>query len=176
MDAADEIHPLEQRRLRLDIYEELRRIAARMLRRTGSPMQATSLVHDALLRLHGVENDRIVDRDHFLLLAARVVRFTLCNRLRADRRRASQLRRVPIGAGVFASEDLADECLAVHEALARLQRIDDLKARITELRFFGGLKMSEIAAALGESQRTVEREWTFARVWLRQQIGGGTSA
>jgi RNA polymerase sigma-70 factor, ECF subfamily len=152
------------------IYDELRSLAADFLRRerSGHTLQPTALVHEAYLRM--VDQRRIdwSNRAQFVGLAAVMMRRVLVNHAR-DRiaaKRGGEGERVPLT--IVAEQMGAPEVdlLGLHDALDRLAAIDARKAQIVELRFFGGLTMEEIAAALGLSLATVERDWTFARAWL----------
>jgi RNA polymerase sigma factor (TIGR02999 family) len=161
------------------VYDELRRLAARELRRERSDhtLQPTALVHEAWLRLLG---DRRVDfegRGHFFALAARAMRRVLIDHAR----RAIAGRRPPRAARVELSPELeplgsggADpaEVLALDAALERLAALDPRQASVVELRFFGGLSAPEAATALGVSEATVAREWRAARAWLKRELAG----
>ncbi len=157
------------------VYEELRRIATgKMAHETRShTLQPTALVHEAWLRVAGADNPRFDGRAHFFGAAAEAMRRILVD---SARRRASLKR----GAGA-AREELNDfhlvqqvpseELLAVDEALNLLAVDDPVSADLVKLRYFVGLTMDEAASALGLSRRTTERLWTYARAWLRRQLG-----
>lgn len=156
------------------VYPELRAIAQRQLggERAGHTLQATALVNEAYLRLSGLERIEWRDRVHFVHMAARVMREVLVDHAR---RRAAHKRdggeRVSI-----TSVDLADgsgdgvDVAALDGALAALERFDADKARIVELRYFGGLTIEETAEALGSSPATVKRHWQVARSWLFEAL------
>ncbi len=158
------------------VYEELRRLAASYLARegTGHTLQPTALVHEAYLRLM---NQRQVDwrnRAQFLGLAASMMRRVLVNhaRDRGAAKRAGGREQVSLSLAEAPSGAPEIELIALEEALERLAARDPRKARVVELRFFGGLAMEEIAEVLEISKATVEREWSFARAWLYDAIEG----
>jgi RNA polymerase sigma-70 factor, ECF subfamily len=165
------------------VYDELRRLARAYLRRerSGHTLQPTALVHEAYLRLI---DQRCVDwrnRAQFVGLAAMMMRRILVNheRDRAAVKRGGHADRVPLtlaGNGLAVDQSPLD-VIAIHEALDRLQALDARKGRIVELKFFGGLTTDEVAELMAVSPATVERDWTFARAWLRDALGstGGSS-
>lgn len=156
------------------VYDELRRLAGAYLRRerVDHTLQPTALAHEAWLRL--VDATRVAwrDRAQFLAIAARTMRQILVDHARAHQaqKRGGDAVRVtlsdtPAGVG---RPDL--DVLAVEEALQALAELDERKARVVELRFFGGLTETEAAHALGVSQTTVENDWRFARAWLSGRL------
>ncbi len=161
------------------VYDELRRLAARYLRRErpGHTLQPTALVHEAYVRLIDQRQVDWSNRAQFIGLAAVMMRRILVNHARdrvADKRGAGA-EHVPLtvaGDPMGAPEvDLLD----LHDALDRLAGLDQRKAQIVELKFFGGLTIEEIAETVGISRATVEREWKFARAWLFSAISGAPS-
>ncbi|MBW3630971.1 MAG: sigma-70 family RNA polymerase sigma factor, partial [Gemmatimonadetes bacterium] len=159
------------------VYDELHRIAARYLggERPDHTLQPTALIHEAYLRLI---NQRQVDwrnRAQFLGVAASIMRRVLVNhaRDRAAAKRGGAKEHVSLSLVEAPSGGPDIELVALEEALGRLGALDARKARIVELRFFGGLTMEEIAEVLEISRATVEREWSFARAWLFVALGGG---
>lgn len=152
------------------VYNELRRMAAtRMARETaGHTLQPTALVHEAWLRLVGDGNRIWQNRAHFFGAAAEAMRRILIERAR----RKSRLKRGGGQSPVSLEElDLAapmpdDKILLLDEALERLQTKDPEKARVVVLKFFGGLSNQDVAETLGVTERTVRRQWTFAKAWL----------
>lgn len=171
--AAEDLLPL--------VYDELRRVAhARMSRLPpGQTLQPTGLVHEAFLRLVGVEEPGWAGRTHFFAAAACAMRSVLIDRARANlaEKRGGDRKRVPLEDGwIGGSEPLQDaELLDLEDALVRLEALDPRKARIVVMRFFGGMSAEEIARGLGCSSRTVEREWRFARAWLHEALSGESS-
>jgi RNA polymerase sigma factor (TIGR02999 family) len=164
------------------VYEELRRQARRVLRREGQghTLQPTALVHEAWLRIDDQHEASWQSRTQFFAVAAQMMRRVLVDHARARRaqKRGDGATQVTLGAldGELdasrggATVDVVD-LLALDDALARLATLDPPKARLVELRYFGGLSIPEAAAALGVSAATVGREWLMARAWLRRELG-----
>ena len=157
------------------IYAELRRIAAVAMRgqRAGHTIQPTALVHEAYLKLMGGAEMAWNDRIHFLATAARAMRSILVDHARshARQKRAGERKRVPLHSNLAAGAETPDlDILAVHEALERLEEASPERARVVELRFFGGLSNEETAKTLGVTERTVYRMWQYARAWLHREI------
>ena len=149
------------------IYAELRQLArAKMAReQPGQTLQPTALVHEAWLRLGG---QRFENRAHFFGAAAEAMRRILveaARRKHAARRGGGQAH-ADVDEIQIAAPVPDDELLAVHEALDRLAAHDARKAELVKLRYFAGLSIEEAAAALGISERTAKRHWTYARAWL----------
>ncbi len=156
------------------IYQELRALAGRIFRgqRADQTLQPTALVHEAFLRL--VDHDRVQvrDRAHFMALAATVMRQILTDharRRRAQKRGGDQRRGTLVDAPT-PGEGPALDLVVLDEVLVRLERVDPRQHRIVELRFFAGLEVAEVAALLGVSDTTIEREWRAARAWLGARI------
>lgn len=155
-------------------YEELRRIAYRMLRseRSDHTLSGTALVHEAFVRL--VDQNRVQwqDRAHFFAVAAQACRRILIDHARKHRaqkrgggRARITLERVQIEAD-RTSEDLID----LHEALEKLESLNERLSKIVEYRYFGGLSEAEIGKVLNISERTVRRDWVKARAWLYNEL------
>jgi RNA polymerase sigma factor (TIGR02999 family) len=166
--ALDELTPL--------VYEELRQQAARYLRkeRPNHSLQATALINEAFLRLIDVKDVQWQNRAHFFAIAANLMRRILVDHARrrdAEKRGGSQVCLTLDEELAWANEPDVD-LLAIDEALDRLAIIDEQQARIVELRFFSGLTVEETATALGVSPKTVKRDWSVARAWLKREIGG----
>lgn len=164
--ALDELIPL--------VYDELRQQAARYLRRErpGHSLQATALINEAFLRLTDAKDVQWQNRAHFFAIAANLMRRILVDHARrrdAEKRGGSQMR-LTLDEGLTVKESDVD-LLAIDEALDRLGEIDPQQARIVELRFFSGLTVEDTATALGVSPKTVKRDWSVARAWLRREIG-----
>ena len=152
------------------VYDELHRLAVNYLRRErpDHTLQPTALVHEAFLRLI---NQREVDwrnRAQFLGVAASLMRRILVNhaRDRAAAKRGGERERVSLSLVEVPSGGPEVDVIALEDALERLAALDERKAKVVELRFFGGLSTEEVAEVLGVSRATVEREWSFARAWL----------
>ena len=159
------------------IYEELRRVAAGLMRRERADhtLSPTAVVHEAVIRLLGESVlDKAADRGFLFASAARAMREVLIDhaRRRAADRRGGNRRRVPLDAAVDYFEGQGLDVVAVHEALDRLAEVDARQAQVMTLRYFGGMTVSEVAEALGVSIVTVERDWRLARAWLVGRLGG----
>jgi len=156
------------------LYHELREIAHRHRSgQAGDPTLATTaLVHEAYLKLVDQSRAQWNDRAHFLALAAVAMRHILTDRARARlaAKRGGAREVVTFDDEVIANEERPGALLQIHEALDRLAGVDERLARIVEYRFFGGLTHEEIAASLGVTVRTVERDWAKARVLLRDLL------
>jgi RNA polymerase sigma-70 factor, ECF subfamily len=156
------------------VYSELRSLAARYMRgeRSGQTNQATELVHEAYIRLIGLEHIEWQGRAHFLALAAISMRRILVERARrklAEKHGGGGGKTLLDEAQIFAPEKSRD-LVALDAALTRLQEFSPRQARIVELRFFGGLKVEEIARMEDISPRTVKQDWSLARTWLHHEI------
>lgn len=152
------------------VYEELRQLAgARMAREaSGQTLQPTALVHEAWLRLVGEGNRSWENRAHFFGAAAEAMRRILIENARRKSRlkRGGGQLRVDIDDVELAATTPDDKILLIDEALERLQAEDPEKAKIVVLKFFGGLTNQEVALSLDVTERTVERQWAFAKAWM----------
>ena len=159
------------------VYNELRRLAAYQLsgERRGHSLQATALVHEAYLRLAGQESDQPKDRRQFIAVAAEMMRRVLVDHARARLRlkRGSGVANVSLSEAMELADGRDVEVLDLDRALLRLAEVDPRKARLVELRYFGGLTMEESAEVLDASVPTLERDWRFSRAFLRRELGGG---
>ncbi len=173
--AADELTPL--------IYDELRSLARGFLgsERRDHTLQATALVHEAYVRLIDQRTIDPADRNAFVGLAATIMRRVLVDHARARHRlkRAGPGRRVGMGEAealadreTDALEIAGEEIEALDAALRRLASVDERKARLVELRFFGGLDEMDAAELVGISRATASREWRMARAWLARELDG----
>jgi RNA polymerase sigma factor (TIGR02999 family) len=159
------------------VYDELRRVAAGLMRRERADhtLSPTAVVHEAVIRLLGeAVFDTAADRGFLFASAARAMREVLIDhaRRRSAARRGGGMRRVPLDLVVDYFEGQGLDVIAVHEALDRLAELDQRQAHVMTLRYFGGMTVAEVAAALGVSVVTVERDWRLARAWLAGQLGG----
>jgi RNA polymerase sigma factor (TIGR02999 family) len=157
------------------VYEELHRMALRYLagERSHASLQATALVNEICLRLLGWDQARWQNRQHFFGVSAQMMRRVLVDvarRRRADRRGGPDLVRVPLDSVDLPAPVPDADLVAVDQALELLAAEDERKARVVELRFFGGMSMEEVAQALGVSLRTVHSDWAFARAWLYRTL------
>jgi RNA polymerase sigma-70 factor, ECF subfamily len=159
------------------VYAELRRLAARYLRRErpGHSLQPTALVHEAYLRLVGQERVVWQNRAHFFGIAAQMMRRILVDHARGRRRgkRFGDAVRVTLDDRVATVSAPDCELLLLDLALDELTAIDPRQGQIVELRYFGGLSESEIAKVLAISRSTVTREWQIARGWLFRRVTTG---
>jgi RNA polymerase sigma-70 factor, ECF subfamily len=168
-DALDRLLPL--------VYNELRRLAAGYMQheRASHTLQPTALVHEAYLRLTNQDRVDWQNRAQFMGVAGQLMRRILVDyaRRRCAAKRGGQLHTLDESAArQFADLSKPDEILAVHLTLERLERLDLQQGKLVELRYFAGLSAEETAEAMGLSLRTVEREWTTAKAWLRAQLAG----
>jgi RNA polymerase sigma factor (TIGR02999 family) len=159
------------------VYDELRKLAAQRLAREkpGQTLQATALVHDAYLRLVGVQDPGWDSRGHFFAAAAEAMRRILVE--------AARRKHGPERGGDFTRHDLDPEqtappgpsprLLALDEALDRLAAIEPRAAEVVKLRYFAGLTVAEAASALGISPRTADSDWAYARAWLVTALRDG---
>ena len=165
--AREELMPL--------VYGELRRLAAKFLRRerVNHSLQPTALVNEAYLRLIDQQKVEWQNRAQFFGLAARLMRNILVDHARSHQaaKRGGQQFSVSLSRADRVSAGPEIDLIALHETLERLAEHDQQKARIVELRFFGGLTIEETAEVLAISHATVERDWKMARAWLRSQLG-----
>lgn len=158
------------------VYDELRGVARRQLRRLGPghTLSTTALVHEAYIKLAGGTHVGFRDRAHYLGVAARAMRQVLIDHARRYRavRRGGAWQRVPLEGAQLALDTQADTLLALDAALARLGRLSERLARVVVCRFFGGMTEEETAEALGVTSRTVRRDWAKARLWLYDELYG----
>jgi RNA polymerase sigma factor (TIGR02999 family) len=155
------------------VYDELHRRARNYWahERVGQTLQPTALVNEAFLRLIEVEGLRWQDRAHFFALSAQLMRRILIDAARARRagKRGGEEVRVTLDDEVGALHREAD-LVRMDDALEALAQMDARKARVIELRFFGGLTVAETAEVLGISPQTVTRDWNLAKAWLTREM------
>lgn len=156
------------------LYRELRQLAGGYLRRErGShTLQPTALVHEAYLRM--VDNTRVqwTNRAHFMGVAATTMRRILVDhaRARAAEKRGGAAEKLSLDDALVASHEKSRELVAIDEALKALEKLDPLKAKIVELRFFGGLSIEETAEVTGASVPTCNRHFKMAKAWLANEL------
>jgi RNA polymerase sigma factor (TIGR02999 family) len=171
-EALDRLAPL--------VYDELHRLARRYMRneRAGNTLQTTALVNEAYLRLVEAEGAGWHDRVHFFAVSAQIMRRILVDaaRARSSFKRGGRLRRVE-HSNAFDLDALPDvasgrdrELVAIDDALNTLAGMDPRKARVIELRFFGGLSVEETAEVLKISPQSVMRDWKLAKAWLMREL------
>jgi RNA polymerase sigma factor (TIGR02999 family) len=159
------------------VYKELQRIAGRCMQieRPGRTIQTTALVHEAYLKLIDIANVDWQHRAHFFAIAAQIMRRILLDRARrrVAVKRGGPLPKVNLDRPEELGSGRARELVALDDALNALAHFDARKARIIELRFFGGLSVEETAEVEKVSQDTVLRDWKLARAWLLAELGNG---
>jgi RNA polymerase sigma factor (TIGR02999 family) len=166
-DGADTLVPL--------VYEELKRQARRYLRRerAGHTLQTTALVNEAYLKLIDQRNVKWQNRAHFFGIAAQMMRRILVDHARDRHRqkRGGAAENLPLDEAFAIAADGRDlDLLALDEALNRLAELDDMQARIVELRYFSGLSIAETAEVVGLSGTTVKQNWNMAKAWLHHEL------
>jgi RNA polymerase sigma factor (TIGR02999 family) len=157
------------------VYKELRRLAARHLRqeRRGHTLQPTALVHEAYLRLSGLREVQLENRAHFFGTAAGVMRRVLVDHARKHRAKKRGGAEAPVTLQDVAARPPLEGHLdmeALDAALDALEAIAPEKAKVVELRYFGGLSVEQTGEYLGISPATVKRHWAFARAWLLRRL------
>ncbi|HLJ48112.1 MAG TPA: sigma-70 family RNA polymerase sigma factor [Bryobacteraceae bacterium] len=169
-DAFDRLMPV--------VYAELRRAAQAYMRRerTNHTLQATALVNEVYLRLVEITSVRWQDRAHFFAMAASMMRRVLLDaaRARSARKRGGGDVRVTLDEELLSAEASrqAASLMEIDQAIEALSKLDPRKARVVELRFFGGLSVDEMAAVLEISSQSVKRDWKLARAWLLKELAG----
>jgi RNA polymerase sigma factor (TIGR02999 family) len=163
------------------VYQQLRRLAEHYLRQEAPDhtLQPTALVHEAYLRLAGIRDMELKNRSHFYGAAAQVMRRVLVDyarQRRALKRGGPALQRVPFDDAINTPIGGGVDLVALDEALSALDAIAPLRARVVELRYFGGLSVEETAEYLGISPATVKRHWAFARAWLFNRLSDNASS
>ncbi len=156
------------------VYGELRKLAHRYARgeRTDARPDTTSLVNEAYLKLVDCQQVQWRDHVHFLAISAQLMRRILVDLARARRaeKRGSGAQRIELEAALEIYNARSRDLVALDDALSALETLDSRKARVVELRFFGGLSVRETAETLGVSEDTVLRDWRLARAWLRREM------
>ena len=167
-------------RLTPRVYRSLRRIAGHQMRneRTAHSLQPTALVHEAYLELIDIKNVDWQHRAHFFAVSAQIMRRILRDRARRrlTSKRGGAAERVNLAELPDFGGGRARELVALDDALNALAQMDGRKARVIELRFFGGLSVEETAEVLSVSAETVTRDWKFARAWLQSELTPKKSA
>ena len=156
------------------VYDELHRLAKRYMahERQNHTLQATALVNEAYLRLAGQVPNEWQNRAHFFGVAAQVMRHLLVDHARARQyaKRGGGAQQITLDEAVAVIPEASVEVIALNDALDKLAHLDERKARIVELRYFGGLSADETAEVLGLSEITIKREWLKAKAWLYQEM------
>jgi RNA polymerase sigma factor (TIGR02999 family) len=161
-------------RLLPQVYSELRRLAARYMRRerVNHTLQPTALVHEAYLRLVQQPHLPLQSRVQFFAAASNLMRHILVDHARARQagKRGGIQHQVELEDDLLAASEQSIDVLALNEAIERLAALDPRQGRIVELHFFGGLTFEEMASVLQCSERTVKSDWSLARVWLKREL------
>ena len=158
------------------VYDELRRMARRFMRRqsAGHTFQTTELIHEAYLKLARSGENSWQNRAHFFGVAAQAMRHILVDYARSkhSRKRGGWQERVTLDERFAAAPPNSDEILLLDDAMRQLAALDERKCRVVELKYFGGLTTEEIAEVLKISPETVKRDWRFSRSWLLRELSG----
>jgi RNA polymerase sigma-70 factor (ECF subfamily) len=158
------------------LYDELKSLARQLMNseRADHTLEPTALVHEVFLRLINTEEVNVNSKDHFMMLAAQVMRRVLIDHARASKRnkRGGDHNRVPLTiADPESNEPISPETLlSIDDALCKLRELDERKASLVELRFFAGLDEEHAARILGIARSTASSDWRFARAWLLRQL------
>ncbi len=164
-DALDRLLPI--------VYDELRHLARRQLRseRSDHTLATSDLVHEAYLKLGGLDHIEWKNRAQFFAIAARAMRRVLVDHALARQaaKRGGARRKVALEDDMWITDQQADQMLALDEALTAMERTNERLVRIVECRYFAGLTIEETAELLGISPATVKRDWLLARAWLNRE-------
>lgn len=170
-DALEKLFPL--------VEKELHRLAHNYMRHlnSGNTLQTTAIINETYLKLIDQEKVQWQSRAHFFAVAATVMRHFLQNYVRDRKalRRGGELTQVEMSESLIFTKQKSDEILALEEALKLLEAFDERKAKVVELRYFGGLSTFETAEVLKVSEQTVHRDWSFAKAWLARKMRNGNS-
>ena len=160
------------------VYEELRRLAHHHMGREhpDHTLQTTALVNEAYLRLAGQTSPNFTNRSHFFAVAAQAMRQILINYAKASQsqKRGGGAIKVELDEAAIVSPEQSKAIVDLHEAIERLGALDSRKARVVELKYFGGLNHDEIAEVMKISTVTVRRDWVFAKAWLYDELHNAT--
>ncbi len=156
------------------VYGELRQLARRHMagERPGHTLQTTALVNEAYLRLVNWKEIRWQNRAHFFAVSAQMMRRILVDHARGHNadKRGGEIHKVSLDENIDVTDERATDLIALDDALTALAELDPDKARLVELRFFGGLSVEETAEVLGVSAPTVKRQWRMAKAWLYGEV------
>lgn len=162
------------------VYTELRQIAKRHMsgQSAGHTLQTTELIHEAYLKLAGSDEQNWANRSHFYGVAAQAMRQILVDYARAKSRlkRGGWQERITLTENLNAQADHSEDIIALDEALNKLSEFDKRKAKVVELKYFGGMTLEEIAEVLQVSTQTAFRDWRFSRMWLLKELSGEQTA
>jgi len=165
-EALDKLMPL--------VYDEMQQMARFRLynERDDHTLSATALVHEAYLKLVDFDQIEWQNRDHFFGIASQVMRNILVDYAvkQKAQKRGGDRQKVTLGEKVVSKEIKLHDIISIHQALERLEKLDERQVRVVECRFFGGLTIEETAKALNISEPTVSRDWKMARAWLNREL------
>jgi RNA polymerase sigma-70 factor (ECF subfamily) len=158
------------------VYDEFRTLAAGYLgrERKGHTLQPTALVNEAYLKLVNQDGVDWKGRTHFFAVGAQAMRRILVDYARQHQaaKRGGGQQRITLDEGLLVDSPHEEDLLALEDAMTKLAELDPKQAKMVELRFFGGLTVAEVAEVMEMSKRSVEREWTMVRAWLRRELSG----
>jgi RNA polymerase sigma-70 factor, ECF subfamily len=158
------------------LYQELKGIARRQRRgeRTELTLNTTALVHEAYVKLLGLDRMTWQNRAHFLAVAAQAMRRVLVDHAVATKaqKRGGRRQRVSLDETMLQVDRPVEQLIAIDDRLRRLEELNPRLVRVVECRFFSGMSIEETAQALSSSAATVKRDWTLARAWLHRELGG----
>ena len=156
------------------VYDELRKMARRHMsgQPVGHTFQTTELIHEAYMKLAGQKEQNFKNRSHFFGVAAKAMRHILVDyaRSKSRKKRGGWQEKITLTEGLNKSEDRSEDIVALDEALNRLAELENRKANVVELKYFGGMTFNEIAEALKISVKTAQRDWRLARMWLLREL------
>ena len=164
--ALEKLIPLVDRELRSLAHAYLRR------NRPGHDIETTALINEMFINLIDRPQIEWQSRRHFFAIAARIMRHILIDHARKEMKRRGGAKQIPLLAVTNLPKEKNEQILLLDEALNKLEELDERKSKIVELKYFAGLTMGETAQVLGIPMATVEREWRFARSWLRREMVG----
>lgn len=175
---ADAGDPHARDRLFAALYGELHRLAQREVQRQGanSPLSATTLLHEVYLAMGARNDGQFPDQSRFLAYAAKAMRGVLIDRIRAQcaDKRGGGVRDATLDTGNAQLVSDPHDLMAIHDAMASLEAADPVLARVVDLRFFCGFTFAEIAAVHNVAERTVQRQWEKARLFLKHVLDGAS--
>ncbi len=160
------------------VYDELRRLAHRYMRRErlGHSLQSTALLHEAYIRLVDYQRMDWQGRAHFFSVAAQAMRRILVEHARRkNQKRGGGVQRISLDDAAEVGTGRSRDLVALDEAMNALARVDARKSKVVEMRFFGGLSVEETAEVLKVSAITVKRDWSSAKLWLYRELAGGAT-
>ena len=169
--------PRALERLTPIVYDELRRLARRYMRRErpGHSLQSAALVNEAYLRLVDYKRMRWQNRAHFFAVSSQLMRRILVDHARRrNQKRGAGVPHVSLDDAAVVGGETPIDFVALDDAMKALQRVDPRKVQVVEMRFFGGLSVAETAAVLRVAEVTVMRDWSSAKAWLYRELTGGT--